>query len=471
MFKSLPYNFFKGELHDLSKQHWSGASDETRKKMARMSASAAWGRSDFEAMKNYATLLPRESQDGAFYRAVICVQLKQYEEAQEFIDLTRSLLDTEVTALSLESYQRAYPTMIAVQMLSELEEVMEYRLDEMRQKTIREMWWKRLQSCQRSMEDWQRIMQVRSLVISPQSDQRTWLKYASLCRKSGRLQLSHRTLVSILGKDPSDNLESALPTVHPQATFAYCKHLWASDQKTIAFNQLHHLVKHFVKPSLAQCDNDLAALMAAGKADDALRVGERKKEMRHLLARSYHKLGKWQESLQGINENTISHIRDYYQYATEHDSTWYKAWHSWAVHNFEAVLFYKHQQTPKKGGPGVEAASQERETRPRVNYISLYAVPALRGFVRSITLSSKDSSLQDTLRLLTLLFDYGHQADVYEALHDGLRTVAIDNWLQVIPQLIARIDNPRPLISRLVHQVCIISFRLINIFVLFNVCD
>ena len=26
-------------------------------------------------------------------------------------------------------------------------------------------------------------------------------------------------------------------------------------------------------------------------------------------------------------------------------------------------------------------------------------------------------------------------------------------WLQVIPQLIARIDTPRPLVSRLIHQV------------------
>lgn len=37
------------------------------------------------------------------------------------------------------------------------------------------------------MEDWQRILMVRSLVVSPHEDMRTWLKYASLCGKSGRL--------------------------------------------------------------------------------------------------------------------------------------------------------------------------------------------------------------------------------------------------------------------------------------------
>ena len=56
-------------------------------------------------------------------------------------------------------------------------------------------------------------------------------------------------------------------------------------------------------------------------------------------------------------------------------------------------------------------------------------------------------------RLLTLWFDYGHWSEVYEALVDGIKTIQIDNWLQVIPQLIARIDTQRQLVSRLVHQL------------------
>lgn len=100
-----------------------------QQQMAKMSASAAWGHRDWDAMARYVGHLSRESQDGAFYRAVLCIHHERWPEAQELIDLTRSLLDTEVTALSLESYQRAYPTMVAVQMLAELEEVIEYRCE------------------------------------------------------------------------------------------------------------------------------------------------------------------------------------------------------------------------------------------------------------------------------------------------------------------------------------------------------
>ena len=109
----------------------------------------------------------------------------------------------------------------------------------------------------------------------------------------------------------------------------------------------------------------------------------------------------------------------YYEESTVYDNNWYKAWHAYAVMNFEACLFYRHQQqllqqqtNQSSGASGILSPQM----------ISKYAVPALKGFVKSITLS-KGNSLQDTLRLLTLLFDYGHQSDMYEALHEGMRTI------------------------------------------------
>ena len=414
------------QLHTLSEAHWGNVGPETRQRMARMASTAAWGRGEWASMEQSVSLLPRDSQDGAFYRAVLSVHRQDWESAYHLIDLTRDMLDTELTALSAESYQRAYPIMVQVQMLAELEEVVEYKQVPERRSTIKDMWWSRLQGCQRVVEDWQRILQVRSLVLEPADHQRTWLKYASLCRKSNRLQLSHKTLVTILGVDPSLNPDQPLPFTLPQATFAYCKHLWGSSQQEMAFSQLHNFVKKFLHPRSVQ-------LTAAASPD--LEAERQLGETRKLLARCYLKLGSWQEALQGLNEASIPTVLQYYTAATEHDSTWYKAWHAWAVMNFETVLFYKHSS----GGLSP-------------NHISLYGVPALQGFVRSISLS-QGSNLQDALRLLTLWFDYGYYNDMYEALNEGLRTIDINTWLQVIPQLIARIDTPRMKVSRLIHQL------------------
>lgn len=61
---------------------------------------------------------------------------------------------------------------------------MQYKLVPERRETLKEMWWQRLQCCQRLVEDWQKVIQVHSLVLHPQEDLKSWLKYASLCRKN-----------------------------------------------------------------------------------------------------------------------------------------------------------------------------------------------------------------------------------------------------------------------------------------------
>jgi len=54
-------------------------------------------------------------------------------------------LDTELTAAAAESYQRAYGAMVSVQMLSELEEVIQYKLKPEKRQIINKVWWDRLQ--------------------------------------------------------------------------------------------------------------------------------------------------------------------------------------------------------------------------------------------------------------------------------------------------------------------------------------
>ena len=113
--------------------------------------------------------------------------------------------------------------------------------------------------------------------------------------------------------------------------------------------------------------------------------------------------------------------------------------------NYEAVLFYKQQRSamdaPNNPGdigrasepsePSTSNGTVSKQEKER-NLVQLhsYCKPAVQGFFQSIALSS-GSSLQDTLRLLTLWFDYGQWQEVYEALNEGIKNIQIDNWLQV----------------------------------------
>ncbi|XP_071144772.1 serine/threonine-protein kinase mTOR-like isoform X1 [Mytilus edulis] len=436
-----------GQLHQIACEKWPTCSDLERTNMARMASAAAWGLGQWDSMEEYMCLIPRTTYDGAFYRAVFALHSENYQLAQQCIDKARDILDTELTAMVGESYNRAYGAMVNVQMLSELEEVIQYKLMPDRREAIKNMWWDRLQGCQRLVEDWQKIIQVRSLVVAPLEDKKTWLKYSSLCRKSGRLALSHKTLVMLLGTDPTKNTDQPIPTVSPEVTFTYMKHMWRNNQKNEAYNKLQYFVEHSLQTK---------ALQLISPEDS-----QQRQELNKLLARCFLKLGDWAESLMGINEKSIPTVLDCYYRATEHDKDWYKAWHAWALMNYEAVLFYKQMNQTEEGTPQTPAeigatSKLELSPRPESNTAMMhkYCVPSVQGFFRSIALSQQNS-LQDTLRLLTLWFDYGQWMEVYEALVEGLKTIQIDNWLQVIPQLIARIDTPRNLVGRLISQLLI----------------
>ncbi|XP_027228160.1 serine/threonine-protein kinase mTOR isoform X1 [Penaeus vannamei] len=421
-----------GELYSVSCEWWSSSmNDECRAQMARVAAASAWAMGQWTSMEEYTKFIPRDTQEGAFYRAVLSVHKDQYPVAQQLIDSARDLLDTELTAMVGESYQRAYNAMVAVQMLAELEEVIQYKLVPERRQPITQIWWERLQGCQRVVEDWQKILQVRSLVLSPQEDMRPWLKFASLCRKSGRLTLSHKTLVRLLGCDPSTNTQQVLPATHPRVTYQYCKHIYTyPNRRHEAYGHLQNFLQ-YIAPAVGVggCHNN-------------------DNKLRELVSRVHLKLGEWYEQLHGLNEDNINTILTYYTHAKDTDKLCYKAWHAYAYMNFEAILFYKNKADSGKAENGDDTSTPSKKKKSAGDF----TIAAVKGFIRSISLSD-GNSLQDTLRLLTVWFEHGHQSGVYEALVDGLKTIQIDTWLQVIPQLIARIDTPRTLVGKLIHQL------------------
>ena len=63
---------------------------------------------------------------------------------------------------------------------------------------VRDLICTRLQGCQPDVEVWQRILQVRALVLSPEDDPVMWIKFANLCRKSERMFHAEKTIDSLL---------------------------------------------------------------------------------------------------------------------------------------------------------------------------------------------------------------------------------------------------------------------------------
>ncbi|XP_020086675.1 serine/threonine-protein kinase TOR isoform X1 [Ananas comosus] len=442
------------ELSALCREQWTAAEPAARLEMAPMAANAAWNMGEWDQMAEYVLRLDDGdesklrtlgntttsgdgSSNGAFFRAVLLVRREKYDEAREYVERARKCLATELAALVLESYERAYSNMVRVQQLSELEEVIDYctlpvgnPVADSRRELIRNMWNERIQGAKRNVEVWQGLLAVRELVLPPNEDIETWLKFASLCLQSGRTNQARSTLIKLLQHDPESSPELLLSHGHPQVVLAYLKYQWSLGdelKRKEAFSRLQDL-----SMQLAANTNSYAGSLM--NSSNSLSGGV------PLLARVYLTLGTWKRALSpGLDDDSIQEILMSFKNATHCAKDWGKAWHTWALFNTAVMSHYT--------------------MRGRSDIAGKYVVAAVTGYFYSIACASTtkgvDDSLQDILRLLTLWFNHGATSEVQTALQKGFLHVKIEMWLVVLPQIIARIHSNNKVVRELIQSLLV----------------
>ncbi|CAB10805.1 TORC2 serine/threonine protein kinase Tor1 [Schizosaccharomyces pombe] len=420
-------------LSELAQKAWVTSEQEHREAIAPLAAAAAWGLGQWNLISEYVSAMDRDPQDKEFFSAISAVHLGQYNKAYGHIERHRDILVNDLSSIIGESYNRAYGIMVKSQMLSELEEIIDYKKNmqyENNLDSLKKTWRKRLEGCQKNVDVWHNTLRFRALVLSPQDSPEMWIKLADLCRRSDRLKLSNQCLTYLMGRDPSNAYPlDSLKLLNPHVVYTYLKYLWATDQKNIAVSELEEFTSYLSSKHGYKMGD-------SSKLVDILASSSVSSEERSFLARCFHKLGKWKKSLQdSVNQESVRDILNCYFYATLFDKSWYKAWHSWALANFEVVGYY--EQTEH----GVTQDMYEQ-----------YIVPAIKGFFHSSVLNQKNS-LQDILRLLNLWFKFGEHSDVAAAIVEGFSNVPMDTWLEVIPQLIARIHTSSSSVRASVHQL------------------
>jgi FKBP12-rapamycin complex-associated protein len=178
-----------------------------------------------------------------------------------------------------------------------------------------------------------------------------------------------------------------------------------------------------------------------GVKDTSLRVG------------CWLELGEWKLSEASspsspvIEERLQADVLTYFKRATFLENCGYRAWHAWALLNFRLALQIseKENRPETHGGP----PSSDKALRNHV-------LAAVKGFANAISLGTKKSSAsvqQDLLNLLTCLFKYGNVPDVATTINESIGAIAIEAWLGVLPQLLARIHVKDPSIRSVSHPL------------------
>jgi serine/threonine-protein kinase mTOR len=430
---------------------WKVLEPEKRKRMAPVGASCAWVLQEWDFLEDCVNVMPEE--EGYLYQAVISTHNHDFVGAVKFIDLSRRTIDAELTAVLPESYFRAYPLLVKAQQLTELEEVIDFiRLpdsDTERASQYREMWDKRIKQVQRRYHYWQDLLNVRRLVVEPQRDVDMWLKFAKLCEIEGSSSLSFRQLRMLLGdndfvRDPAMLLR-ACGLAEDTDDLHECFDFGEDSDRTVWV--VVSCVEHLYNIGQHECALDLMKKVVVLAQD----IDE------HLAARCFLKAGKWDVSLhEKPSDEIVLRAMECFRQSTVQDPEWSKGWHSWATMNVEMVNRSIPQSLEELYADntgnvlfGFDEVEKER--------ISTYVQAAVKGFFKSILCGhSKGGTVQDTLRLLTLWFAFGETENVYEALEKGFGDVQVLVWLEVIPQIMARVHMQgriHALILKLLRQV------------------
>ncbi|CCD24461.1 phosphatidylinositol kinase family protein NDAI_0D01470 [Naumovozyma dairenensis CBS 421] len=448
------------QLGSLTEEKWAISKPNVQKLMAPLAAGAAWGLGQWDKLEEYSTVMNVHSSDKEFFDAILCIHRNNLDEGQHHILNARDLLLTELSTLINESYNRAYGVLVRAQIVSELEEIISYKklpYNSSKRGLMRKTWNKRLLGCQKNVDIWQRVLRIRSLVIKPKQDADLWIKFANLCRKSGRMGLAKKALTSLLEEDGEPHRFNTV-RASPLVVYSQLKYLWAIGSQEKALKYLMNFT------SRVACDLGLdpSNMISEHYPQNDRIAPEATEEYMKLLARCFLKQGEWRVALEpNWRLKNPDEVLGSYLLATHFDNSWYKAWHNWALANFEVIsvitsgggtnitdkdISLGNINLQKSGMIGANTFDTEGGNYP-LTMINRHVIPAIRGFFHSISLSDS-SSLQDALRLLTLWFTFGGIPEANQAMHEGFTLIKIATWLEVLPQLISRIHQPNQFVSR-----------------------
>ncbi|VDN98774.1 unnamed protein product [Rodentolepis nana] len=292
------------QLDTMAWERWNNLSEGARQQVAPIAASAAITLGSWSRAAHYTSAFSPADHEGGFYRALLALHDGNYAAALDEVAKARSILSANLIPLTTEGYQRTYPDLVDAQLLSEVEEVIQYKLIPERRAVLQDAWHQRLMGCQSVVEDWGRIVQLRRLVLDPKENMKSCLRYAGLCRRSGRLSLSFQIINRMLPSDPSTtDWNQIIESPDPAIVFSYTKLLWSLNMRQEAVTRLQVLRDKVIEPLLRSNINKLEEAsqemvqQSLLKSEMVSSLTKNIEDLKRLMSKCCRRLGNWYTDL------------------------------------------------------------------------------------------------------------------------------------------------------------------------------
>ncbi|ORC93803.1 putative phosphatidylinositol 4-kinase [Trypanosoma theileri] len=330
---------------------------------------------------------------------------QRYQELLKFVEERRESLFDPFSESLMESYNRSYDTLVQLQHLRHFEELVSFvTSDNERRNMLRELWQRRLMHMSSRPAHVKTLVTINSLVLSPEEDLTSQIVCIRTLSKSQWTSLGNHMLNLLLG--PNRGSET-LCHRDPDVIHAYMKHCYATDNKHETFTLL----------------SDILTGVKVSPGDDRAEA----------WGSCWLLLGEWTMHLFPERGNeAIEKLKR----ATELSPKSYAAFHSLGILHHDLS---RDPNTPL-----------EVQTEHHVNSIS-----ALFNSVK-LSKSQTNGVMEDVLRILSIWFSYSTVKEVNDVIKEGISKVPVCVWLNVIPQLVARIGITAKLARTILTELLVL---------------
>jgi serine/threonine-protein kinase mTOR len=183
---------------------------EIKKMISHYGMTSSFNLQDWDSLYYFVDKYPDEKNSTFWYaKSILHIVNNEYKSALESIQKSREYFTKNYLSLLLEG---SYKQFIDIQLLSELEEIIEYRTtkDSELKDLLTKKWNKRLNGVEKTIKYQERFLLIRTLAISPSENIDQHLKFASLCRDSKDLNTSLNTLKRLVKIEDMDYKKSPM---------------------------------------------------------------------------------------------------------------------------------------------------------------------------------------------------------------------------------------------------------------------
>lgn len=458
---------------------------------------AAWRLGQWDLLEEYVTgadensptnILGNSSFDISLAKILQALQRRDYDKFTEHLLHSRQSLLAPLAAASMESYSRAYPYVVKLHMLQELEDFsalvaanvggmnntgeVQRKHSYVRIEELVEDWESRLKITQPSLWIREPILALRRLVFNESNLQDEvgvcWLHYAKLCREAGHYETASRAILQ------------AQSVGAPNAHMEMAKLLWDTQKCHRAIAELQQALSNLPTEVLGEATGAaLGGLLVTQSAVPQVGPGLPKSSVRPptsiqlrrdkdldvakillLLARWVHHTGQKQKK----------DVLSLYAQVRGLKPQWEKGYFSVAKYYDDLLVDARRRQEENQDGAGdsVSKGKQKRHAPADEPWWS-YLPDALLFYAKGLHKGHR-CLFQALPRLLTLWFEFGthfrgdalstkHVKTVFgrtmSIMRGCLKDLPAYQWLTALSQLVSRICHQNEILVQLVKQIII----------------